>query len=188
MVNRSRVSVRCLVATAVAVGCCAGLRVRAQVPDTHIPAAHGTTLTGTTVALPAALKGKVGVLVLGFSHASQGEVASWGRLLDANYGKSNDVAYFELPMIGGAPKMLRGMIVKKMGSAVPGAEKQHYIPLVEGEPAWRAAAHYDEPDDAYVMLVDDEGLILWQTEGEATDAAWGELKRRLAKVFGTDPQ
>jgi hypothetical protein len=158
------------------------------VPDTHIPAAHGTTLTGTTVALPAALKGKVGVLVLGFSHASQGEVASWGRLLDANYGKSNDVAYFELPMIGGAPKMLRGMIVKKMGSAVPGAEKQHYIPLVEGEPAWRAAAHYDEPDDAYVMLVDDEGLILWQTEGEATDAAWGELKRRLAKVFGTDPQ
>src|SRR5450631_2788068 len=117
MVNRFRVSLLWLMAMVVAGTCCAG----AQVPDTHIPAAHGTTLTGTAVALPAALKGKVGVLVVGFSHASQGEVASWGRLLEANSGKSNDVVYFELPMIGSAPKMLRGMIVKKMGSAVPGA-------------------------------------------------------------------
>jgi hypothetical protein len=159
----------------------------AQVPDTHIPASHGTTLTGTTMSLPEALKGKVGVLVVGFSHASQGEVSSWGRLLQADYGKSDDVVYFELPMLAAAPKILRGMIVKKMGSAMPFAEKEHFVPLMEGEPAWRGVARYDKPDDAYVMLVDDQGLVLWQTEGEATDAAWGELKKRLAKVFGTDP-
>lgn len=161
---------------------------QAQTPDTHIPATHGTSLTGTAVELPRALKGKVGVLVVGFSHASQGEVASWGRLLDANYAKSNDVVYFELPMLAAAPKILRGMIVKKMGSAVPAAEKQHFVPLMEGEPAWRAAAHYDKPDDAYVLLVDDEGLVLWQIQGEASDPAWTALKKRLAKVFGTDPQ
>ena len=167
-----------------AVFCAGG---RAQTPDTHIPETHGTSLAGTAVALPEALKGKVGVLVMGFSHASQGEVASWGRLLDANYAKSDDVVYFELPMLAAAPKMLRGMILKMMASSVPGAEKPHFVPLLAGEPAWRAVAHYDKPDDAYVMLVDDEGLILWQTEGEATDAAWGELKRRLDKVFGTEP-
>jgi hypothetical protein len=173
-----------VMALGVAVFCAAGW---AQTPDTHIPATHGTSLAGTAVALPEALKGKVGVLVVGFSHASQGEVSSWGRLLDANYGKSNDVVYFELPMLAGAPKMMRGMIVKMMASSVPGAEKPHFVPLQAGEPAWRAVAHYDKPDDAYVMLVDDEGLVLWQTEGEATDAAWAELKKRLAKVFGTDP-
>ena len=186
--SRFRESLRWLVAAAVFLCCCADLAALAQVPDTHIPVTHGTSLTGTAVALPAALKGKVGVLVVGFSHASQGEVASWGRLLQANYGKSNDVVYFELPMLAGAPKILRGMIVKKMGSAVPAAEKQHFVPLMEGEPAWRAAAHYDKPDDAYVLLVDDEGLVLWQIQGEATDPAWSELKKRLAKVFGTDPQ
>ncbi|HEY4382636.1 MAG TPA: hypothetical protein VGN01_19995 [Acidobacteriaceae bacterium] len=164
-----------------------GTGIRAQAPDTHIPATHGTALTGAAVTLPEALKGKVGVLVLGFSHASQSEVASWGRLLEANYGKSNDIVYYEFPMLGGAPKMLRGMIVKKMGSSVPYGEKPHFVPLTEGEPAWRAVAHYDKPDDAYVLLVDDEGLVLWQTEGEATDAAWGELKKRLNRVFGTDP-
>src|ERR1035441_10166758 len=186
MVNRFRVSLRWLVAMAVAASCGLGLPARAQESDRHIPATHGTSLTGTAVALPDALKGKVGVLVVGFSHASQGEVASWGRLLEANYGKSNDVASFELPMVAGEPKMLRGMIVKRMGSSVPWAERQHFVPLMEGEPAWRAVAHYDKPNDAYVLLVDDEGLVLWQIEGEATDAAWGKLKHRLAKVFGTD--
>ena len=91
MVNRFRVSLRWLVAMAVAASCGLGLPARAQESDRHIPATHGTSLTGTAVALPDALKGKVGVLVVGFSHASQGEVASWGRLLEANYGKSNDV-------------------------------------------------------------------------------------------------
>jgi ATP10 protein len=188
MVNGPRVLLRWWVATAIAACCCGGLAIRAQVSQTHIPATHGTTLTGTAVALPEVLKGKVGVLVVGFSHASQGEVASWGRLLEANYGKSNDVDYFELPMLAATPKMLRGMIMKMMASSVPAAEKPHFVPLLAGEPAWRAAAHYDKPDDAYVLLVDDEGLVLWQIQGEASDPAWSELKKRLAKVFGTDPK
>ena len=78
MVNGPRVLLRWWVATAVITAfCCGGLAIRAQVAQTHIPATHGTTLTGTAVALPEALKGKVGVLVVGFSHASQGEVGSW---------------------------------------------------------------------------------------------------------------
>src|SRR5579872_5064114 len=64
----------------------------------HIPVAHGTTLDGTAVVLPDALKDKVGVLVVGFSHASQGQVTNWGRLLAADYGKSTSLAYYEIPM------------------------------------------------------------------------------------------
>ena len=125
--------------------------------DAH-PCAHGTTLTGTAVALPDALKGKVGVLVVGFSHASQGQVASWGRLLEADYGKSRTMwRISSCRCSAGAPKMLRGMIVKSMAKSVPEAEKPHFLPLMEDEPAWRAVAHYDKPDDAYVLLVDGDG-------------------------------
>ena len=58
---------------------------RAQDKPAQIPVAHGTSLAGTAVVLPDALKGKVGVLVLGFSHASQEQVANWGRLITADY-------------------------------------------------------------------------------------------------------
>jgi len=154
----------------------ANATAKAQV---SIPKAQGTTLAGAAVTLPDALKGKVGVLVVGFSHASQGQVEAWGRRLAKDYGQSAGVAYFEIPMLAGAPKMLRGMIVKSMSKSVPEGERPHFLPLMEGEPVWRVAAHYSEPDDAYVLLVNGDGIVEWQTEGDATDAAYATLKRQI---------
>lgn len=151
-----------------------------------IPKAQGTTLAGTTVALPDVLKGKVGVLVVGFSHASQGQVAAWGKRLAADYGSAAGVAYYEVPMLAGAPKMVRGMIVKSMGKAVPDAEKPHFLPLMEDEAGWRAVAHYAKPDDAYVLLVDGGGTVKWQTEGDASDAAYGALDRQVGELLGSN--
>jgi hypothetical protein len=145
----------------------------------HIPTARGTTLAGKDIALPNSLNGKFGVLVLGFSHASQEQVADWGRLIEAQYGQSPRVTYFEVAMLGRAPKMLRGMIVKQMTSSVPGAERAHFVPLLEDDKPWRAVAHFGKSDDAYLLVVDRDGLVIWQTEGDATDAAWAEFKAKM---------
>ena len=147
-----------------------------------IPKAEGTTLEGTAVTLPEALRGRAGVLVVGFSHASEAQVAAWGKRLAADFAQSADVPYFEVPMLAGAPKMLRGMIVKSMGKSVPEAERPHFLPLTKDEAAWRAVAHYDKPDDAYVLLVDGTGAVRWQTEGEGSDAAYEELKKNLKSL------
>ena len=154
---------------------------RAQGPPTavHIPTARGTSLAVVEMALPNSLQGKIGVLVVGFSHASQEQIADWGRLIEADYGKSAKMTYFEVAMIGSAPKLLRGVIVKSMAKAVPGAEKPHFVPLVEDDKPWRAVTHYDKPDDAYLLIVDGDGTVLWQTEGDATDAAYAGFKRQL---------
>jgi hypothetical protein len=149
----------------------------------RIPAAHGTTLAGSDIALPDALKGKVNIVVIGFSHAAQEQIGSWGRLIAADYGKSTDTGYFELAMLAGGPRMLRGMIIKRMGSAVPFDERGHYIPVLEGEPAWRAVAHYNRSDNAYILLVDSKGLVLWQTEGEPTNAAYSTFKLQVEKCL-----
>jgi len=155
---------------------------RTQETPTHIPAAHGTTLAGTAIALPDALKGRIGVLVVGFSHGSQEQVSNWGRLITADYGQSEGVEYFEIAMLGGAPKMLRGMILKSMRNSVPAAERPHFLPLTEDDKPWRAVAHYDRADDAYVLLVDGDGVILWRTQGDATDAAYSALKKHLKEL------
>src|ERR1039458_4757685 len=89
---------------------------RAQDAAMHIPTARGTTLTGKDMALPNSLNGKIGVLVVGFSRASGEQVANWGRLIEAQYGQSRDLTYFEIPMLAGTPKFLRGMVVKQMSS------------------------------------------------------------------------
>lgn len=156
-----------------------GLTVAALQAQQTVPKAQGTTLAGTSVDLPDAVHGKVGVLVVGFSKASQGQVAAWGRRLSADFSQSSSVVYFEVPMLAGAPKIVRGMIVRQMGSTIPEAQRPHFLPLMENEAKWRAVAHYNKPDDAYVLLVDGEGMIRWQTEGDASDAAYTALKKNL---------
>ena len=156
---------------------------RAQDSAAHIPVAHGTSLTGMAVAFPDALKGKTAVLLVGFSHGSQEQVTNWGRLIAIDFGQAPGFAYYDIAMIGGAPKMIRGMIIKSMGKAVPGPEKAHFIPLTEDDRPWRAVAHYDKSDDAYVLIVDGEGVVRWQTEGDATDTAYAIVKKKLAGML-----
>ncbi len=182
MENGSRGSRRWVATVAAALLLLAGVG-RAQDKAAKIPVAHGTSLAGTAVVLPDALKGKVGVLVLGFSHGSQEQVANWGRLITADYGQAQGLMYFEVPMLGGAPRMIRGMIIKSMGSSVPAAERPHFIPLTEDDKPWRAVAHYDKADDAYVLLVDGDGMLLWQTQGDPTDAAYFAFKKKLDGVL-----
>lgn len=148
----------------------------------HIPAAHGVTLTGMSVTLPQSLQGEPAVLILGFSHASQAQVANWGNHLAQVNGDSKEVTFYEIPMLGGAPKMLRGMIIKSMGKSVPEAQKPHFLPLTEDDKPWRTAANYDKPDIAYILLVDGKGAIRWRTEGDESDTTYSELMRHLAEV------
>lgn len=152
---------------------------RTQDAVVHIPTARGTTLTGMDMALPNSLNGKIGVLVLGFSRASGEQVADWGRLIEAQYGQPRGLTYFEIPMLADTPKFLRGMVVKQMGSTVPGPERAHFVPLTEDDKPWRTVAHYDKADDAYVLVVNGDGTLLWRTEGDATDMAWAEFKTKL---------
>jgi hypothetical protein len=173
---------RFLVAALAITAWIASLPVRAQDPPAHIPVAHGTTLAGTAVVLPDALKGKPAVLVLGFSHASQGQVESWGKRLGTDFGHSADVNYYEMPMLGDAPKLLRRMIIGSMGSSVPETGRSHFLPLTEDDKPWRTVAHYGKPDDAYVLVVDGTGAVRWQTQGDATDTAYGAVEKELAKV------
>ncbi len=148
-----------------------------------IPAVHGTALSGDAVNLPEALKGKAGVLVLGFSQGSREAVASWGRRLAGDYRDSPAVGYYEMPVLAGAPRLLRGMITKSMKSSVPEREFGHFVPILDNEPAWRAIAHYAKPDDPYVVVVDGQGTVLWETEGAATEAAYGEFKLQLGRLI-----
>jgi hypothetical protein len=162
----------------------------AQGVPARIPAALDTTLAGTSIRLPDALHGKLAVLVLGFSRGSQAQVAAWGRRLVIDYAQSATVTYFQMPMLGGAPRLLRGMIEKSMGKDVPENERPHFLPVTEDDQPWRAVVHYNKStgDDAYVLLVDGTGVVRWQTEGDATSMAYAELKQSLDKALAAGPQ
>jgi hypothetical protein len=153
-----------------------------QVATARIPSLQGTTLAGQTVSLPQQLKGGVGVLVLGFSKSSGDVCKGWGQRLAESYRDSQEVTYFQMPVLESVPKLIRGMVVKSIRSGVPAAEQPHFLPVFSNEAEWRTIARYSNADDAYVLVVDGEGGVRWQTSGRVTDTGFAALKQQVETV------
>jgi hypothetical protein len=151
----------------------------AQPTGGRIPEVHATSFSNEAVNLPEGLKGKVGVLVLGFSRDSREADSAWGKRLAADYRESPTVAYYEMPVLAAVPRMIRGMIVKSMKSSVPASEQSRFVVIVENEAAWKTVTHFGRQDDPYVLVVDSQGSVVWQTQGAPTDAAYAELKQHV---------
>jgi hypothetical protein len=150
-----------------------------QTAALKIPSLQGTTFAGQTVSLPQQLEGKVGVLVVGFSKGSGDVCKGWGQQLAQSYHDSRDVMYFQMPVLESVPKLVRGMVVKSIKSGVPAAEQPHFLPVFSHEVEWRTTARYSNADDAYVLVVDGQGSVRWETSGKLTDAGFAALKQQV---------
>jgi hypothetical protein len=154
----------------------------AQPQSAQVPVTHGTTFAGTQVTLPDDLRGRLGVLVLGFSKSSGDVCKGWGQRLAASYSGSSGVMYFQMPVLESVPKFIRGMVVKSIKSGVPESEHPHFMPMFSDEVAWRKIARYANADDAYVLVVDGDGRVRWQTSGKASDAGFAALKEQVGAL------
>ncbi len=155
----------------------------AEVRSERIPALHGATLAGQTVDLPAALQGKVGIFVVGFSRESRVPAAAWGKHLAVDYGRSPNVLYFELPVLEEVPRLLRSMVVHAIARDVAPAAQPHFLPITSNEAQWKTVAHFAEPDAAYVFVVDSAGGICWRTSGDPTDERYGALREAVSRAL-----
>lgn len=140
-----------------------------------VPAVRGTTLAGGKVALPEDLKGKTGVLIVGFSKGASAEAAAWGKRLAGDKAHSGDLVYYEVAMLEGVPRLLRGIVLKQIKSSVSEAGQAHFLPVYEHQAEWKAAAGYTRPDDAYVLVVDGTGAVRARIQGAPTDVAYVQL-------------
>jgi hypothetical protein len=160
----------------------------AQSTGARIPEVHATSFSNEAVNLPDGLKGKVGVLVLGFSRDSRDADSAWGKRLAADYRESSTVVYYEMPVLAAVPRMVRGFVVKSMKSSVPASEQTRFVVILENEAAWKAVTHFERPDNPYVLVVDSQGNVVWQTQGAATEATYAALKQHvegLRSMLGT---
>jgi hypothetical protein len=150
-----------------------------QTQNARIPTAHVTSFTGVQVTLPDDLRGRVGVLVLGFSKSSGDVCKGWGQRLAERYRESHEVVYYQMPVLEGVPKLIRGMVTKSIKSGVPEAEQSHFLPVFSDEAAWQKIARYSNADDAYILVVDGQGNVRWQTSGKVTDAGFAALMQQV---------
>ena len=166
-----------IAALALAVGVWLG-GVGAGDAPVSIPALRGTTFAGETVVLPDALRGRSGVLIVGFSQASREQVAAWGHRLQDDPQRPAGLEFYEMPVVASVPKLLRGWVLKKIKESVSAKGQAHFLPVMDHEAEWKRAAGFSKPDDAYLLVVDGNGVVRWRAEGALTEVGYGELKRQ----------
>jgi hypothetical protein len=168
---------RSLLFTLIAVN---GVAVVGPTAAERIPEVHGTSFADQAVNLPQDLRDKAaGILVLGFSRGSRDAVTGWAQKIAGDYRTSNVVNYYELPVVASVPGLLRGVLLRWIRSSAPERAHKRIVPITNDEAGWRALVHYGEADDAYLLVVDSRGDVVWQTQGQPTDAAYAALKQQV---------
>jgi len=151
---------------------------------TIIPPATGTALDGHTVILPRDLPGHATVLILGFTQRSADATTAWEMPVRTSLANTPAIGFYDMPFLEDAPSIIRPLIIRSIRKQVPDIVKPNFVPLTSGQSQWKQLTGFskDAPDAAYVLLVDRNGQVLWQTHDPYTPARFAELSAATRKL------
>jgi hypothetical protein len=147
-----------------------------------VPATAVTALDGSLISFPRKEGQKPLLLVLGFSHKSDKTCDTWNRRFTPAHVAEAGIEYYELADFQGVPSFVMKMILHAMRKSVPKDERSRFAPFYSDEEQWKRLTEYAAPKDAYVVLADATGRIVWNTHGAATDEKYAELQAEIAKL------
>ena len=149
----------------------------------QMPRVGGESLTGRKIVLPDDAKGKVAVLVFGFTKASKGTTSAWGDKILSQFGGQAGFELYQLPVLEAVPGFIRGMVISGMKKGVKENLRDHFVPILQGESELKKLVGYKEPDDAYLVILDSAGQIVQQMHGSVSDAAYEQLKKEIQALL-----
>jgi hypothetical protein len=148
-----------------------------------MPRTEGDSLAGNKVVLPDAAAGKVAVLIFGFSKASKVQTSAWADKIRADFGTRPTFEIYQLPVLEDVPRLVRGMVISGMRKGVPENNRDHFVPILQGEVALKRLVGYKEPDDAYLVILGRASNIVQQMHGAPNDANYAQVKLAIETLL-----
>jgi hypothetical protein len=144
----------------------------------RFPHIDAEALSGRNVTLPDEVAGSPALIVIGFTHGSNEQVKAWteraGKEIPAK-------SVYTLVELESAPRMVRGMIHSSIKGSTPKEIQDRFVLDYHGERELKAAAGYQAGNDAYLVLIDAQGQVVWRVHGQPTDRIAAELKKLFAQ-------
>jgi hypothetical protein len=150
----------------------------------RFPVLKGQFLSGRDAELPRASSGKVALVAMGFTYKSRFPVEAWADWYRTTIDPKTNVTFFEVPMIGGLATLGRWFIDRGMRNGTPAELRDQVITVYGGTGDWKQRLSYSSAheNDAYLVVLDREGVVRWLHHG-GFDTSWsGELKMLLAAL------
>jgi hypothetical protein len=151
-----------------------------------LPVVHGTSVGGRPVTLPDQAKGKIAVLVIGFSRGSAAPAGAWATQLKTDFARNADVAVFRLPFLEEVPRMFRGLAMSGVNKSAGPDDRDTVVPVFESEAAFKRLVKYSKPNDAYILLVDRTGQIRLLSSGDL-QTEYAGVRDRIHQLLREQP-
>ena len=126
------------------------------------------------------------ILCIGFSHASQSQLKPWAERATDEFRQKGQVAVYSIAVLEDAPRLIRGMAVHGMKSGVPTQQHDRFVVVYQGESELKRVSGFVRPEEAYIVLLDPKGKILWLSHGPVTDAALKDLADRVNSALRSE--
>ena len=149
----------------------------------QMPRIEGESFSGRKVVLPDAAAGKVAVLIFGFTKASKVPTSAWAEKLQAEFGTRSEFELYQLPVLEDVPRLFRGMVISGIRKGVADNKRDHFVPILQGEAELKRLVHYNEADDAYLVVLDRSGNILEQSHGSPDMTNYPRLQTRIESTL-----
>jgi hypothetical protein len=87
-------------------------------------------------------------------------------------------------MIGGMARLGKWFIDSGMRKGTPKADYEHVITVYGGTDPWKRRLGFQSPDAAYLVLLDQRGVVHWRHNGAFDQAAYAELSLQVGALLG----
>lgn len=166
-------------------GCALNSAAEPDVPS--IPPTQATALDGHPVVFPRDLQGGLTVLIVGFGRHSESATTAWEKAVRTQLASPTGARFYDIAMLAEVPGFMRSLVVRAIRHEVPDVVRPNFLPLTDHEDDWKHAAGYapDQPDAAYVLLVDAAGRIRWKTHLPFSSPQFTALKEAAQQVRET---
>lgn len=148
-------------------------------PGVLLPPMRGELLSGSQATLPDTARGRTALLLLGFSYDSRFFVEAWAERFRTFYAADSLVTFYEIPVLGGMARVAKPFIDRGMRNGTPAALHGNVLCVWGETDAWKARVGYRDAADAYLLLLDRDGRLVWRYAGPCDTSAWEALKRRM---------
>ena len=156
-------------------------------PGAPLPPLQGEFLTGRKARLPAAASGRVALLALGFTYDSRFAVEAWVNRFREDFGANPRVTFFEVPMIGGLARLGKWFIDSGMRRGTPRHDRENVITVYGGTDPWKQRLGFEAPDAAYLILLDQRGIVRWRHAGSFDEKVYRTLSNQLPALLAEQP-
>ncbi len=156
----------------------AGLPLGARLPELQCE-----FLTGRAATLPQAASGKVALLALGFTYDSRHAVEAWSKRFRAQFDRNPQAAFFQIPMLGGAARMGRWFIENSLRRGTPKQDHERVITVYSGVDPWKQRLNFKDPNAAYLILIDPQGIVRFLHNGPFDEPAYQRLAAETAHLL-----